>query len=118
MTRAETGRAPAAGRSEFVRAVYAAVKRVPRGRVVTYGQIAAMLGHPRAARAVGTALARLPRHLSRSVPWQRVINSSGRISRRSDFSRPDLQRRLLENEGVQFRSGGHVDLGRHQLREG
>ena len=95
---------------KFARAVYAAVRKVPRGRVVTYGQVAAMLGHPRAARAVGTALSRLPRGLVRIVPWQRVINAAGRISMRADFVRPDLQRHLLESEGVRFSRDGQIDL--------
>ena len=59
-------RAPAP--PKFARAVYALVRRVPRGRVVTYGQVAAILGHPRAARAVGTALANLPAPLKHIVP--------------------------------------------------
>jgi len=97
----------------FARAVYAVVREIPRGRVVTYGQVAAILGHPRAARAVGTALSNLPRGLARVVPWQRVINASGRISIRGDFMRPDLQRQLLELEGIAFR-GGQVDLRRYR----
>jgi methylated-DNA-protein-cysteine methyltransferase-like protein len=116
-----TGRVPAstvrrprnAGRRAalpvFVRAVYALVRAVPRGTVVTYGQVAAILGHPRAARAVGTALSHLPGPLGRIVPWQRVINANGRISIRGDVQRPDLQRQLLELEGIVFR-GGCVDL--------
>jgi methylated-DNA-protein-cysteine methyltransferase related protein len=96
---------------KFARAVYALVREVPRGTVVTYGQVAAILGHPRAARAVGTALSSLPRTLSRIVPWQRVINASGRISIRGDVHRPDLQRELLELEGIVFR-GDEVDLRR------
>jgi methylated-DNA-protein-cysteine methyltransferase-like protein len=95
----------------FARAVYALVRTVPRGRVATYGQIAAILGHPRAARAVGTALAHLPKPLARLVPWQRIINSAGRISHRGDVLRPDLQRQLLELEGVVFR-GDRIDLRR------
>ena len=98
---------------KFARAVYALVKEIPRGRVVTYGQVAAILGHPRAARAVGTALSHLPRPLARLVPWQRVINASGRISMRGDVLRPDLQRQLLELEGIAFR-GGSVDLKRYR----
>ena len=97
----------------FARAVYAVVREIPRGRVVTYGQVAAILGHPRAARAVGTALSNLPRGLARVVPWQRVSNASGRISIRGDFMRPDLQRQLLELEGIAFR-GGQVDLRRYR----
>ena len=96
---------------KFARAVYALVREIPRGRIATYGQIAAILGHPRAARAVGTALSHLPKPFSRFVPWQRVINAAGRISHRGDVLRPDLQRQLLEMEGIEFR-GDHVDLRR------
>ena len=98
---------------KFARAVYALVRRVPRGRVVTYGQVAAILGHPRAARAVGTALSNLPPALVRLVPWQRVINAAGGISFRGDAYRPDHQRELLELEGVPMR-GGRVDLARYR----
>jgi methylated-DNA-protein-cysteine methyltransferase-like protein len=104
--RPDTPRAP-----KFARAVYAVVREVPRGKVVTYGQVAAILGHPRAARAVGTALSNLSRPLARLVPWQRVVNAAGRISIRGDLMRPDLQRQLLEMEGIAFR-GDHIDLKR------
>src|SRR6185295_18566615 len=104
---AATNRTPA-----FHRLVYRVVRRVPRGKVVTYGQVAAILGHPRAARAVGTALRQLPPVLQRVVPWQRVINASGRISHRGDVFRPDRQRDLLEAEGVEFDRGGRVNLRR------
>src|SRR5678816_2781734 len=57
----------------FRRLVYRVVARVPRGKVVTYGQVAAILGQPRAARAVGTALAALGGAYLNTVPWQRVI---------------------------------------------
>lgn len=99
---------------KFARAVYAAVRRIPSGRVVTYGQVAAMLGHPRAARAVGTALSRLPRNLSKVVPWQRVINAAGRISYKGDLFRPELQRSLLEKEGIRFSASGQVDLKKYR----
>ena len=98
---------------KFARAVYALVRRVPRGKVVTYGQVAAILGHPRAARAVGTALSNLPPALVRVVPWQRVINAAGGISFRGDGHRPDQQRELLELEGVPMRRG-RVDLARYR----
>ena len=87
------------------------VRRIPRGKVATYGQIAAMLGRPRAARAVGSALRKLGGPLARVVPWHRVLNSAGRISRR-DREFMDLQRELLEREGVRMRRGGAVDLER------
>jgi methylated-DNA-protein-cysteine methyltransferase-like protein len=99
---------------KFARAVYAIVRRVPRGTVVTYGQVAAILGHPRAARAVGTALAHLPRSLAHKVPWQRVINAAGKISYKGDFFRPEIQRRLLETEGVRFSDGERVNLKKYR----
>lgn len=106
-------RTAAAKAPKFARAVYALVRQVPRGRVVTYGQVAAILGHPRAARAVGTALSNLPRALVRVVPWQRVINAAGGISFRGDVNRPDVQRELLEIEGIVLRNG-RVDLSRYR----
>ncbi len=94
----------------FHQLVYRLVRRVPRGKVVTYGQVAAILGQPRAARAVGQALRMLPRVLQSEVPWQRVINASGGISHRGDLLRPDLQRQILEREGIHFNRSGKVDL--------
>jgi methylated-DNA-protein-cysteine methyltransferase related protein len=96
----------------FHRLVYRAVRQVPRGKVVTYGQVAAILGQPRAARAVGHALRMLPPTLIRIVPWQRVINAGGRISHRGDIFRPEQQRALLSAEGIRFDRGGKVDLKR------
>ncbi len=98
----------------FHRAVYRLVRQVPRGKVVTYGQVASILGHPRAARAVGQALRMLPPMLVRTVPWQRVINANGRISHRGDIFRPQEQRELLQAEGVRFDRGGRVDLQRQR----
>ena len=95
----------------FRRLVYRLVRRVPRGKVVTYGQVAAILGQPRAARAVGTALGALRGSLLHLVPWQRVINAAGRCSHR-DGGWADVQRRLLEAEGVRFDRHGRVDLRR------
>lgn len=111
--RRRTATTAAAQAPKFARAVYALVRRVPRGTVVTYGQVAAILGHPRAARAVGTALSNLPRPLLRVVPWQRVINAAGGISFRGDLHRPDMQRQLLEMEGVVLRNG-RIDLARYR----
>ncbi|MGH7896386.1 MAG: MGMT family protein [Candidatus Binatia bacterium] len=94
----------------FYREVRRMVRRIPRGKVVTYGQLAAILGRPRAARAVGSALRRLSGPLAREVPWHRVLNAAGRVSFRDD-SWPELQREILEREGVRFRRGA-VDLKR------
>lgn len=87
--------------------VYAVVRQVPAGAVTTYGDVATLLGSPRVARHVGFALAALN---DPDVPWHRVINSRGRISFRGDSVRGELQRRLLEAEGIAFDEGGRVDL--------
>lgn len=98
-----------AGTATFGRAVSALVRRVPPGRVVTYGQVAALLGAPSAARAVGQAM----RHCAPGVPWHRVVNGQGGISRRGNVGGMVSQRLLLEGEGVRF-VGGRVDLRRHR----
>ena len=95
----------------FYRLVYRVIRRVPRGRVVTYGQVAAILGQPRGARAVGMALGALRGPLLDLVPWQRVINAAGRCSHRDGFW-ADIQREFLEREGVRFDRRGKVDLRR------
>ena len=64
----------------FFERVYRVVQQIPRGKVASYGQIAALLGHPQAARTVGWALNALTSERVAQVPWQRVINSAGRIS--------------------------------------
>jgi len=96
----------------FFDRVYAVVRRIPRGKVASYGQIAALLGHPQAARTVGWALNALRDNDIDDVPWQRVINSRGRISiSRADLG-AELQQALLEEEGVEFDPRGYVDLRR------
>lgn len=94
----------------FYGRVYDLVCRVPEGSVVTYGQVALELGAPAAARAVGYALSNLPG--DSEVPWWRVINAAGAISLRGRGAAADLQRAILEREGVQFDSSGRTDLGR------
>jgi len=95
----------------FYREVYRLVRRIPRGKVATYGQLAALLGRPCAVRAVGSALRRLRGPMVDAVPWHRVLNAAGRVSFR-DGEGPELQRELLRREGVRFRRGGSVDLAR------
>jgi methylated-DNA-protein-cysteine methyltransferase related protein len=85
----------------FQGAVYALVRRVPSGHVVTYGQVAALVGRARSARAVGGAIARCPD----DVPWHRVVNAQGRISRRRSESGMLTQRIRLEQEGVRLKRG-------------
>ena len=99
--------------NRFFERVYDVVAEIPRGKVATYGQVAALLGLPRGARAVGWALRALPASRHNTVPWHRVIGAGGRISPRAG-SGPLVQRRRLRSEGVRFQSG-LVDLERHGL---
>lgn len=87
--------------------VYEVVARIPLGRCATYGQIALMTGSPRAARAVGYALAACK---SPHIPCHRVMGRDGTLPPRG-FA-PGVQRALLEQEGVPFTGDGRVDLGR------
>lgn len=89
---------------------WAVVSEVPEGKVVTYGQVAALAGLPRHARQVGYALHALPR--GTDVPWQRVVNARGEISLRAEPGREGLQRAILESEGVVFDEAGRIDLKR------
>jgi methylated-DNA-protein-cysteine methyltransferase-like protein len=97
--------------TRFHRAVYRLVRDIPRGQVVTYGQVAAILGWPRAARAVGQAM----RHCPPDVPWHRVVNARGGISLRANVGSMLTQRLLLEQEGVRVRRG-QISLDRHRWR--
>ncbi len=91
---------------------YAIIRAVPAGRVMTYGDVAAYAGWPRQARRVGYALAALK---DDTVPWWRVINARGEISYRArDGLADDVQRALLEAEGVAFDLEGRVDLARYR----
>jgi methylated-DNA-protein-cysteine methyltransferase-like protein len=94
--------------------ILAAVARIPRRRVATYGQIAVLAGFPGHARQVGYALHALPE--GSDLPWHRVIGASGRIS----FGRESLewfvQRALLEAEGVEVSPSGAISLERFQWR--
>ena len=90
--------------------IIAAIKRIPRGMVCTYGGVADVAGLPRRARLVGTVLRQTP--ASRGVPWFRVINASGRISFPLGSDSYARQRKHLENEGIDF-VGGRVDLDRY-----
>lgn len=94
----------------FYEAVYRLARCIPSGRVMTYGQVAVILGHPRGARAVGYAMRACPE----DVPWQRVINRHGGISPGGDPERPALQRTMLDAEGVHFAADGACDLARYR----
>ncbi|UPT74828.1 MAG: MGMT family protein [Elusimicrobiota bacterium] len=92
---------------------YEVVARIPRGRVATYGQVAALAGLPRHSRHVGYALAALT---GDRVPWQRVINSRGEISSRDYPDAVRGQRARLEDEGVEFDGRGRVPLKKYQWK--
>ena len=94
--------------------IYQAVRRIPRGRVATYGQIAELAGIPRHPRQVGYALHALPE--GRPLPWHRVVNAQGTISPRGDSDWVKIQRSLLEDEGVEFGPGDRIDLARYRWR--
>lgn len=89
--------------------VYSVVKKIPIGRVATYGQIARLLGNPNLSRQVGWAL-----HANRDVatPCHRVVNRLGRLAPNFAFNGEAEQRRRLEAEGVTF-TGPNVNLDKH-----
>ncbi|GGP27334.1 MGMT family protein [Silvimonas amylolytica] len=87
-------------------AMLAVVAQIPHGRVASYGQIARLAGFPRNARMVGRALTQS----GADVPWHRVVNHQGAISRRGLDGHDDLQRVLLEAEGIEFGLNGAINL--------
>lgn len=84
-------------------AIYTALKSVPAGKVVTYGQLADMAGLPRAARLVGTVLCQLPE--GTDLPWHRVVNAQGKISMPEDSAGYREQVRRLKAEGIELKQG-------------
>lgn len=90
--------------------ILAAVKRIPKGRVSTYGNVADVAGLPRRARLVGTVLRQTP--ATKKLPWFRVINAAGRISFPADSDAYERQRAHLEAEGLSL-IRGRVDLKRY-----
>ena len=94
--------------------IYAVVRRIPRGRVATYGQVAALAGLGGHARQVGYALHALTSE--RAVPWHRVVNARGQISQRTEPGGDRIQRQLLEREGVNFDAADRLALDRYRWR--
>jgi methylated-DNA-protein-cysteine methyltransferase-like protein len=91
--------------------IYDMVRRVPPGKVITYGRVAELVGGC-TARMVGYAMAALKRGHVPDVPWQRVINAKGKISVHGDGVGNAMQRALLEEEGVEFDANDQVDFTR------
>lgn len=92
----------------FNKQVYEVVRRIPYGRVCTYGHIALLAGSPRASRIVGAAMARAPEGL----PCHRVLYRDGSLCCNDAFGGKEIQRQMLEAEGVSFLPDGRVDLKR------
>ena len=88
--------------------IYDVVCQIPRGKVATYGQVALLAGNPRWARVVGYALHANP--APGRIPCHRVVNREGRVAPAFAFGGSDVQRQLLEEEGVVFEEDGTVDL--------
>lgn len=108
-------RARSTSRSGLRPAFRAVIRRIPAGRVATYGQIAELAGFPGQARQVGYALFALPERSP--VPWHRVVNARGRLSLGAVVPEGDIEQRIrLEIEGVEFDADGRIDLNRFRWR--
>src|SRR5690554_568102 len=94
----------------FFNRVYQIVAEIPKGKVATYGQIAAMIGKPRSARVVGWAMHSAPREMN--LPCHRVVNKAGSMGPGYIFG-PGLQRKLLKEEGVTFKANGCINMEKH-----
>lgn len=97
--------------SDYRERVYAIVREIPKGRVMTYGQLAIILGEGYTARTIGFVMHGAD---TETVPWQRVINSQGKCSTGKITVPVNLQQELLEAEGIVFSAAGKCDLGRYQ----
>jgi methylated-DNA-protein-cysteine methyltransferase-like protein len=95
---------------------YEVIQKIPPGSVATYGQIAEMAGYPGYARQVGYALRATPKDLE--IPWHRVINAKGMISIQSDSPYDNVQRLMLEAEGIQFDERDRVPLRKYRWQPG
>ena len=101
---------------DFSNRVFAVVKRIPRGRVATYGQVGKLIGAPRSARYVGYALRANPEPGTDpdSIPCHRVVFKDGSMATGFAFGGPDEQRKMLEAEGIGFDEEGRVDMAAFQ----
>lgn len=104
------------GHENFFMRVYEVVEQIPEGRVASYGQVAALIGAPRCARQVGFALHSNPR--PGIIPCHRVVFADGRICEGFAFGGPEVQRSLLEDEGVKFLDDMHVDMKHYRWKAG
>lgn len=101
--------------SEFTQRVITVIQSVPQGKVVSYGQVAAYVGVPRAARQVGWTLRNIEDDVS--LPWWRVINNAGRITIKGNLhNTPDIQRKLLETDGVHVNDDLTLDIEHYRFK--
>ena len=91
--------------------VYELVSLIPKGKVATYGMISSILGNPRNARVVGWAMRAAPEHMH--IPCHRVVNKTGTLSPSYVFGHSDVQRALLELEGITFKADGKINMKEH-----
>ena len=103
-------------RSEKYLQFYAIVSQIPEGQVATYGQVASLAGYPGQARQVGYALNSLTDDFD--IPWQRVVNAKGMVSARADPIFEEIQKKILESEGILFDNNGRIDLLKFQWKPG
>ncbi|MBE7048493.1 MAG: methylated-DNA--[protein]-cysteine S-methyltransferase [Ruminococcaceae bacterium] len=94
--------------------IYEVVKNIPKGKVATYGQVAILAGNPRWARVVGYALHVNPD--TSTIPCHRVVNREGRVAPNFAFGSGEVQRQLLEAEGVFFEPDGRIDLKKYCIK--
>ncbi len=94
--------------------IYEVVKRIPKGTVATYGQVALLAGNPRWSRVVGYALHRNPQ--PGVIPCHRVVDREGRVANSFAFGGRDVQRAMLQSEGIAFRADGTIDLAIYRWR--
>ncbi len=100
-------------RSDRYNCIYKMVQQIPYGHVATYGKIASLCNMSGQARLVGYALHALPEGMD--IPWHRVINAKGMISQLPDPDSGNLQRRLLESEGIVFNKDDRIDLEKYSI---
>lgn len=93
--------------------IYEVVKNIPEGKVATYGQVAILAGNPRWARVVGYALHNNPQ--PGVIPCHRVVNREGKVSSAFAFGGENIQRKLLQKEGIVFEDDGRVDLRKYGI---
>ena len=93
--------------------IYEIVKRIPKGKVATYGQVAVFAGNANLARTVGNALHANPDNTT--IPCHRVVNSKGNVAEFYAFGGPEAQRKLLVSEGVTFKENGKIDLKKYGI---